>query len=218
MGIKGFEQRLENAVEGTFARLFKTSLSPVELGRKLVREMDQQRRVGVDGRSMMPNQFDFLLSPKDHESLGDVDVSLRRELAEAAREHGRDEQCTFVGPVTVEIATSDSVSDGVPQVTARFAESPHGPGSLVLPTGDRVELGEYVVTIGRDTSADIVLGDPNASRRHAEVRPVANGFAVVDLGALNGTKVNGQRITQMYVLADGDEVQFGNTTMRFEAS
>ena len=47
---------------------------------------------------------------------------------------------------------------------------------------------------------------------------MANGFAVVDLGALNGTKVNGQRITQMYVLADGDQVQFGNTTMRFEAS
>ena len=105
MGIKGFEQRLENAVEGTFARLFKTSLSPVELGRKLVREMDQQRRVGVDGRSMMPNQFDFLLSPKDHESLGDVDVSLRRELAEAAREHGRAEGCTFVGAVSVAIAT-----------------------------------------------------------------------------------------------------------------
>jgi len=88
VGIKGFEQRLENAVEGTFARLFRTSLSPVELGRKLVREMDQQRRVGVDGRPMMPNHFEFLLSAKDHDSLGDVDVSLRRELAEAAREHG----------------------------------------------------------------------------------------------------------------------------------
>ncbi|MFM7063813.1 MAG: FhaA domain-containing protein [Actinomycetes bacterium] len=218
MGIKGFEQRLENAVEGTFARLFRTSLSPVELGRKLVREMDQQRRVGVDGRPMMPNHFEFLLSAKDHDSLGDVDVSLRRELAEAAREHCRDEGCTFVGPVTVEIATGDSVSDGVPQVASRYAEAPHGPGSLVLPTGDRVELGEYTLTIGRDTGSDIVLGDPNASRRHAEVMPVANGFAVVDLGALNGTKVNGHRITQMYVLADGDEVQFGNTTLRFEAS
>lgn len=218
MGIKGFEQRLENAVEGTFARLFKTSLSPVELGRKLVREMDQQRRVGVDGRPMMPNHFDFLLSARDHESLGDVDVTLRRELAEAAREHGRDEGCTFVGPVSVEIGTSDSVSDGVPQVSSRFSEGPHGPGSLVLSTGDRVELGDYVVTIGRDVSANIVLADPNASRRHAEIRPVANGFAVVDLGALNGTKVNGRRITQLHVLADGDVVQFGNTDMRFEAS
>ena len=218
MGIKGFEQRLENAVEGTFARLFKTSLSPVELGRKLVREMDQQRRVGVDGRPMMPNHFDFLLSARDHESLGDVDVTLRRELAEAAREHGRDEGCTFVGPVSVEIGTSDSVSDGVPQVSSRFSEGAHGPGSLVLSTGDRVELGDYVVTIGRDVSANIVLADPNASRRHAEIRPVANGFAVVDLGALNGTKVNGRRITQLHVLSDGDVVQFGNTTMKFEAS
>ncbi|MFM7068995.1 MAG: FhaA domain-containing protein [Actinomycetes bacterium] len=216
MGISGFEQRLENAVEGTFARLFKSALSPVDLGRKLVREMDQQRRIGVDGRSMVPNHFEFTLSARDRESLGSVDQTLRRELAEAAREHARDEGASFVGPVQVTLGASDAAHDGVPLLAATFVETPHGPGSLVLTTGDRVELGEYVVTIGRDTSCTIVLGDPNASRRHAEVRPVANGYALVDLGALNGSKVNGRRITQLCVLTDGDELQFGHTTMRFE--
>jgi hypothetical protein len=218
VGIKGFEQRLEGVVEGTFSRLFKTPVSPIEFGRKLVREMDQQRRLGVDGRAMVPNRFEFQISAADEQTLGGVDQTLRRELAEAAREHARDEGYAFVGPVEIEITVDSAARTGVLGLTARFVESPHGPGSLVLPTGDRVPLDEHSVTIGRDNTAVIVLGDPNASRRHAEVRPAGSGYAVLDLGALNGTKVNGVRITGMCQLADGDELQFGNTVIKFEAS
>ena len=63
MGIKGFEGRLERAVEGTFSRLFRSGLSPVEFGRKLVRDMDSHRTVGVDGRTLVPNSFVFRISP-----------------------------------------------------------------------------------------------------------------------------------------------------------
>lgn len=219
MGIKGFEQRLEGVVEGTFSRLFRTPVSPIEFGRKLVRDMDQQRSVGVDGRTMAPNRFEFRVSPDDEATLGGVTQTLRRELAEAAREHARDEGYAFVGPVEIVVTVDPSARAGVVALDARFVESPHGPGSLVLPTGDRVELGHYpVVTIGRDNGATIVLGDPGASRRHAEVRPSAAGWTLVDLGALNGTQVNGARITGARVLVDGDELKFGATVVHFEAS
>jgi hypothetical protein len=59
MGIKGFEGRLERAVEGTFSRLFRTGLSPVEFGRKLERELDANRTVGVGGRTIVPNSITF---------------------------------------------------------------------------------------------------------------------------------------------------------------
>ena len=62
-----------------------------------------------------------------------------------------------------------------------------------------------------------MLADPNVSRNHAEIRPQGDRFVVVDLGSTNGTRVNGVRVdTQL--LQDGDEVSFGNTRMRFEAS
>ena len=62
-----------------------------------------------------------------------------------------------------------------------------------------------------------MLADPNVSRSHAEIRPQGNGWIVVDLGSTNGSRVNGVRITSQE-LRDGDEVSFGNTHLRFEAS
>jgi hypothetical protein len=219
MGIKGFEGRLERAVEGTFSRLFRSGLSPVEFGRKLVREMDGNRTVGVDGRTLVPNSFAFRVAPSDHEQLEDLFGTLRRELADAAREHARDERYGFVGPIEVTIDEDPSLRGGVLALDARFAEGEGGlpPGSLLLPTGDRVPLGEYIVTVGRQNDCTIVLGDPNVSRHHAEVRPSGEGFVVVDLGSTNGTKVNGTRVAEQ-ALHDGDEVTFGNTVMHFQAS
>jgi len=219
MGIKGFESRLERAVEGTFSRLFRTGLSPVEFGRKLVREMDAHRTVGVDGRTMVPNAYDVSISSSDGEQLADLLGTLRRELADAAREHARDEGYVFVGPVEVQIEVDDRLRAGVLVLTSRFHEAPGGlqPGSLLLPTGDRVPLGEYVVSVGRQNDCTIVLADPNVSRRHAEVRPSGDGFVVVDLGSTNGTRINGARIVEHH-LSDGDEVRFGNTVMHFQAS
>jgi hypothetical protein len=219
MGIKGFEARLERAVEGTFSRLFRSGLSPVEFGRKLVREMDAHRTVGVDGRTIVPNHFDIAISEVDGEQLADLLGSLRRELADAAREHARDEGYGFVGPVQVDIAVEDSARPGTLSITSRFAEGEGGlpPGSLLLPTGDRVPLGEFTVTVGRQNDCTIVLADPNVSRRHAEFRPSGDGFVVVDLGSTNGTRVNDARVAE-HRLRDGDQIRFGNTVMRFHAS
>lgn len=219
MGIKGFEGRLERAVEGTFSRLFRSGLSPVEFGRKLVREMDAHRTVGVDGRTLVPNVYAMGIAASDAEQLADLLGTLRRELADAAREHARDERYGFVGPVEVSVDVDESLRGGVLTVRSRFAEGDGGlpPGSLLLPTGDRVPLGEYVVSVGRASDCTIVLADPNVSRHHAEIRPAGDGFLVADLGSTNGTKVNEARVTEHH-LRDGDEVRFGNTVMHFQAS
>ncbi|MEI2699545.1 MAG: DUF3662 and FHA domain-containing protein [Microthrixaceae bacterium] len=219
MGIKGFEGRLERAVEGTFSRLFRSGLSPVEFGRKLVREMDANRTVGVDGRTLVPNSFTFRISVADDEQLSDLLGTLRRELADAAREHARDERYGFVGPIDVQVVLDETLRGGVLALDARFAEGEGGmpPGALLLPTGDRVPLGEYVVSVGRASDCTIVLADPNVSRRHAEIRPSGDGFVVVDLGSTNGTKVNDARVGE-HQLREGDEVRFGNTVMHFQAS
>ena len=92
-----------------------------------------------------------------------------------------------------------------------------GAGSLVLPNGERVILGERTLSVGRSTECDIVIPDTNVSRRHAEIRPTIDGFSLVDLGSTNGSLVNGERVTQRE-LRDGDELVFGNTRFLFQAS
>lgn len=219
MGLKGFERRLERMVEGVFAGLFRTGLRPLELGRRLVRVMDDERTVDVRGRTVAPNHFTVELSASDHEQFADVADSLAQELADAAREHARDEGYAFLGPVEVELVSTAELRTGTFRITARMrqGEGGVGAGSLVLPTGERVPLGNEPITIGRLPESNIVLADPNVSRTHAEIRPRGSGFVVVDLGSTNGTRVNGVRI-QERELVDGDELTFGNTRMRFEAS
>ena len=219
MGIRGFERRLERMVEGAFARAFKSGLRPVELGRRLVREIDDNRSVGVRGGTVVPNHFTVALSTEDLEQFEGVQDSLCRELCDAAREHARDEGYTFMGPVEVEMLADDSFHTGAFQIVGRMVEGVggSGAGSIILPSGDRFSLTETTITIGRHPESNMVLADPNVSRNHAEIRPQGDRFVVVDLGSTNGSRVNGVRVdTQL--LEDGDELMFGNTRMRFEAS
>jgi len=218
MGIRNFEARVERMVEGTFAKVFRSGLKPVEIARRLVRVLNDGRSVGVSGETVVPNHFDVMLSAEDFERFQEVEASLCRELAEAAREHARDEDYHFMGPVEVHLQVDPSFATGSFQLTAHMREGVGGnPGSLLLPTGDRVPLSDQIITVGRISDSIIVLADPNVSRNHAEIRPTATGFQVVDLGSTNGTKINGTRTTG-HLLQDGDEITFGNTLVRFEAS
>lgn len=218
MGLQQFERRLERLVEGVFAKAFRSGLQPVELGKRIAREMDLHRTVGVHGM-IAPNHFTVALSESDQERFASFADALTRELGEAVREHARTEGYGFVGPVDVLLVTDDSLGPGEFLVASDTVEGPGGGaiGSLSLDDGRRVPLGEEPVTIGRLPDCEIVLSDPNVSRRHAEVRRDAGEFVVVDLGSTNGTRVNGAGVKERR-LADGDEITVGNTRLRFEAS
>jgi hypothetical protein len=219
MGLQSFERHLERMVDGVFARAFRSSLRPVELGRRLVREMDDHRSVDVRGRTIVPNDFTFTVSTHDLEAFADINEALIRELCDAAREHARDEQYSFMGPVRVALTEDSHFKAGRFSLTSHMQEP--APGStepvaaLVLSDGTRIGLGEESVTIGRLPECGIVVADPNVSRRHAVVRPAGNGWAVADLKSTNGTRVNGIPITERS-LSPGDQITLGATVIRFE--
>ena len=76
-------------------------------------------------------------------------------------------------------------------------------------------LGGERTTIGRSRECDVVIDDPNISRKHAEVRRTIEGWTVVDLGSTNGIKVNGRRVREA-VLSPGDEITLGLVSLGFE--
>lgn len=218
MGLNQFEQRLERLVEGVFAKTFRSGVKPVELARRLTREMDNHRIVGVSSL-IAPNRFMIAVSRADHDQFESYADALTRELSDAVRAHAREQGYAFVGPVHVEMEADEGVHIGQFLVTSEIVEAPGGAafGSLGLPDGSRVQIGEEPVSIGRLPECDVVLADPNVSRRHAEVRRQGNGFVVVDLGSTNGTRVNGAGVKERR-LVDGDEIIVGGTKIRFEAS
>ena len=80
--------------------------------------------------------------------------------------------------------------------------------------GQSVEVEQEVV-IGRE-NADLTISDPEISRRHALVRPIARGIEVEDLGSMNGTYVNGKRIGEVVELTLGGTVRVGNSDIQVE--
>ena len=220
MGLQSFEHGLERMVEGVFSRGSHSSIRPVELGRRLLREMDDHRSIDVNGRRIVPNEFVIQLSPRDHVAFGDIDEALNTELCEAAREYARSEGYHFMGPLSVTMVVDNGLRSGRFAVASRLKEvgGGVGAGTLVLPSGERINIGGRTIVMGRLPDCAISVQDSNVSRRHCEVRPNGSHFVVADLGSTNGTKVNAMRISGEQFLNDGDIISVGNTHVRFEAS
>ena len=220
MGLQSLEHRLERMVDGVFFRRSRGSIRPIELGRRLVRDMDDNRSVDVKGRRIVPNDFTVMLNATDHAGFDDIEEALVAELAEAAREYAREEGYHFMGPVTVQLAVDNGLRTGRFNIVSQLKQATTGPGmgSLVLPSGERVDITQGPVVIGRLPECRVSVNDSNISRRHAEVRMTPTAYVVVDLGSTNGTMVNGVKIGGEQRLRDGDIISVGSTHLRFEAS
>jgi len=214
MGLQNFEQRLERLVEGVFAKAFRSGLQPVELGRRLVREMDHHRSLGVRG-TLAPNHFTVTLSPADRERFAPIESTLLAELIDTARQYARDEGYRFPGAVTVDLATDPTLGSGSFRLVGRLVEG-GATAAVSLPDGTRFEIGDRPVTVGRAPDCDLVLNDPTVSKHHLELRRQGADVVLVDLGSTNGTRVNDAGIHER-VLADGDEIRLGATVLRYEA-
>jgi pSer/pThr/pTyr-binding forkhead associated (FHA) protein len=106
------------------------------------------------------------------------------------------------------------------EIEIELDELPPGIGMLVVTrgpnSGSKFALDEPLVTAGRHPDSVIFLDDITVSRRHAEVRQVAGGYVVADVGSLNGTYLNRERVEES-PLHDGDELQIGTFKLLFLA-
>ncbi|HEV8648624.1 MAG TPA: DUF3662 and FHA domain-containing protein [Actinomycetes bacterium] len=131
MGIlRDFEQRLEGAVEGLFARAFRSGVQPVELGKRLVRAVEDGRTVGVS-RVYVPNVYTYELSPADRERFSDYEHALAAELAALAVQTARDNDWAMLGPARIEFETGEALAEGRFRVAGRVEADP----SRADPTG-----------------------------------------------------------------------------------
>jgi hypothetical protein len=122
MGIlRDFEQRLEGAVEGFFARAFRSGLQPVELAKAIQRYAGNYQQIGVDG-VFVPNVYRFDLSKEDTERFSGFARSLQRELADVVSRTADERGWKLQGPVRIEFRTSDEVSVGTYELRGK-AES-----------------------------------------------------------------------------------------------
>ena len=108
---------------------------------------------------------------------------------------------------------------GEEEITVAVDDLPPEMGMLVVKrgpnAGSRFVLGPGTTTVGRHPDSDIFLDDVTVSRRHAEISQEGRDFAVTDVGSLNGTYLNRERIDQKTLMHSGDEVQIGKFKLVF---
>ena len=87
MAKNKIENRLEQMVESFFARLFKSGLRPIEIGKRILRTIDSNRTVAIDGQLIAPNHFMILLSPEDNQNFLEIQKTLKNDLTQSVREY-----------------------------------------------------------------------------------------------------------------------------------
>jgi len=126
--LRSIETKIESLFEGVFGRAFRTHVQPIELARKLVKEMDDHRSVSVS-RVYVPNEYTVYLSPVDRKQFAGYEGSLVGELQEYLAEHARREQYALLSDPKVSITTDDDLAVGEFGIATRLVtpEREHGP-------------------------------------------------------------------------------------------
>ncbi len=124
--LRTLESKLESLFEGVFGRAFRSNVQPVELARKLVKEMDDHRSVSVS-RVYVPNEYTVYLSPGDRDQFADYEDSLSEELADYLTEHARRERYVLLTTPVVKLETDADLDVGEFGIATRLVRGPKPP-------------------------------------------------------------------------------------------
>jgi hypothetical protein len=276
-------RRLENViaglVEGTFGRVFRSEVRPMELAHKLAREMDEHATASVS-RTYAPNEYAVWLSPGDRAQYEGVEHEVIEELCAYLLEHARREnlalasapQIVFhtdedlqLGEFGIEVGMAKAApaarsarshdepgrssppSPGVPPVprprqgaapepsgqeggtmifsnaarvrgAVESVRAPRSSKAYLVVSGRRMIVAPGGAVVGRSRDCDVVVDDSSVSRRHAELRPQGDGWALEDLRSTNGVRVNGRPVHGSAQLRSGDTIELGSVEMLFEVA
>jgi hypothetical protein len=129
--LRSIESKIAGLVEGTFSRAFRSEVRPVEIARKLAREMEEHKSLSVS-RTYVPNEYSVYLSPRDRERFADYEDALTGELAGYLLEHARRENLALMSRPVVEFETDDRLGLGEFGIQTRVA-SPEPEADLEPP-------------------------------------------------------------------------------------
>jgi len=235
------EDSLEFIVERPFSMLFRRSIQPAEVGKRLKRELVSGSMVTVRGK-VAPNDFLVRLEPGDAAPYLEHENVLGDDLADWLEEVAQAQNLTTLGVIRVrfeadasrrpgrfdidarvrdvEIATVQYVDPGLTEPFAISGRQESGLGGYVEicsgpSTGAVFPIRKQLSTVGRDLSNDLVIENPEVSRVHAELQMLAGAMTITDRNSMNGTFVNGMRISSPQILDSGDQIIFGTTICRY---
>jgi hypothetical protein len=209
-----FEKGLEKKVTGLFSKTFKSSLEPLEMASAIKQEMDAKASILSRERILVPNSYLVQLSPQDHGRLSDLGEALIEELTKLCSEHAKNQKFQFGEVLEISLAQDASLVLGQLSVVSSSKSLDVAWVPVLEVAGVSHSLIASKTTVGRDSTADIQIGDNGLSRKHFEILWDGSRAVLRDLGSTNGVKVNGTKIDQV-VLQNGTAFSAGRTSFLF---
>ncbi len=162
--LRNLESKLAELVEGTFSRAFKSEVRPVEIARKLAREMDEHRVQSLS-RTYAPNEYAVWLSPEDREQFSGYEDELREELSGYLLEHARRERVALLTAPEIAFKTDERLRLGEFGIQARLVRPDEGPAAAPR----QAEEGHTMVYSSAERIAE-PLREPDPRRGTARLR------------------------------------------------
>ncbi|HUO75199.1 MAG TPA: DUF3662 and FHA domain-containing protein [Solirubrobacteraceae bacterium] len=122
--LRSIESKIATLVEGTFSRAFRSEVRPVEIARRLAREMEEHKSFSVS-RTIVPNEYRVYLSPRDRERFASYEEALATELAGYLLEHARRERLALLSRPVIEFETDDRLGLGEFGIQTRVVQPEH---------------------------------------------------------------------------------------------
>jgi hypothetical protein len=212
--LDNFEKGLERAVNGAFAKTFRSGLQPVEITSALRRELDTKAAVVSRDRVLVPNKFVVRMNADDYSRMRALGPALTDELAQLVQRHAASQGFQFAGALSIDLQSDPALSLGIVQVDSSNVKGDVAWAPVVDINGKRYPLLHARTVFGRGSDADITVEDTGTSRRHVEILWDGRRAKVRDLGSTNGSKLNGSPVTEA-VLEPESVITIGRTNITF---
>jgi hypothetical protein len=212
--LDNFERGLERAVNGAFAKTFRSGLQPVEITSALRRELDTKAVVVARDRILAPNKFTVRLSPVDFDSMTELGPTLTDEFVLQVERHATAQHYSFAGGISVELTADDKLAEGVVAIDSHNVRGAVTWTPMLEIDGSLRPLTGARTIIGRGSEADITVDDTGISRKHLEILWDGKRAPAKDLGSTNGSKLGGAPLKKA-VLEPDSMIEIGRTRIIF---
>ncbi len=215
MGIlDSFEKGLERAVNGAFAKTFRSGLQPLEITAALRRELDTRAAVVARDRILVPNRFTVRLARGDYERMTSIGATLIDEFSQLVQQHAAAQHYQFSGGISITLAEDPTLTEGIVQIDSVSVKGTVAWTPVLDVAGKRYPIVKSRTIIGRGSDADITVDDTGISRKHVEILWDGNRAQVNDLGSTNGSQLNGAPVHQAPLPPDS-VINIGRTRIVF---
>jgi Protein of unknown function (DUF3662)/FHA domain len=212
--LDSFEKGLERAVNGAFAKTFKSGLQPVEITSALRRELDTKAAVVSRDRILVPNKFTVRLNRADFDRMTGLGPTLIDELTQLVQQHAAAQHYSFAGGISIRLSEDPTLSQGMIEIQSVNVKGTVAWTPVLDINGARHPITHSRTIIGRGSDATIPVDDTGISRKHVEILWDGAKAEVNDLGSTNGSLLNGARVSRAPLPPDS-VIDIGRTRIVF---